>query len=252
MLAHAARLNVDMGAQLIDINMGCPAKKVCRRAAGSALMRDESLVQRILEAVVRAAGVPVTLKIRTGWDPASRNGVRIAQIAEREGIAALTVHGRTRACAFSGPVEYDTIRAIRQAVSMPLIANGDIDSPAKAAAVLAHTGADAVMIGRAAQGRPWLFAEVRHYLATGELLPPPDTAAVRALVLEHLDLLHDFYGAAHGLRVARKHLAWYAHKLPGAAGFRQRVNRAETTTQQRQIVAEFFSAPTAMGEQLAA
>jgi len=251
-LAEAARLNVDHGAQIIDINMGCPAKKVCKVAAGSALLRDEVLVSRLLAAVVAAVTVPVTLKIRTGWDSANRNGVRIAQIAEREGIAALAVHGRTRACGFSGPVEYETIRAIKQAVSIPVIANGDIDSPAKAAAVLAGTGADGVMIGRAAQGRPWLFAEVRHYLATGELLHPPDAAAIRALVLEHLDRLHDFYGDAQGLRVARKHLAWYASNLPGADDFRRRVNRAETTTQQRQIVAAFFSAPTATGERLAA
>jgi len=251
-LAEAARLNVDSGAQIIDINMGCPAKKVCKVAAGSALLRDEILVGRLLAAVVGAVPVPVTLKIRTGWDPASRNGVRIAQIAEREGIAALAVHGRTRACGFRGPVEYDTIRAIKQAVSIPVIANGDIDSPAKAAAVLARTGADGVMIGRAAQGRPWLFAEVGHHLATGRLLPPPDGPVIRGVVLEHLDRLHDFYGAAQGLRVARKHLAWYAQNLPGADAFRQRVYRAETTTQQRQIVAEFFSAPTAMGERLAA
>jgi len=250
-LADAARASVDRGAQIVDVNMGCPAKKVCRVAAGSALLRDEPLVARLLAAVVKAVKVPVTLKIRTGWDPAQRNGVRIAQIAEQEGIAAVAVHGRTRACGFGGSAEYDTIRAIKQAVSIPVIANGDIDSPAKAAAVLASTGADGVMIGRAAQGRPWLFAAIVHHLATGGQLAPPTAAQIRTVVLAHLERLHDFYGAAQGLRVARKHLAWYTRGLPGEETFRRRVNSAQTITQQRHITAAFFESP-GLGEQLVA
>jgi len=251
-LADAARANVDRGAQIIDVNMGCPAKKVCRVAAGSALLRDEPLVGRILEAVVRAVDVPVSVKIRTGWDAGSRNGVRIARIAESAGVAAIAVHGRTRACGFAGHAEYETIRAIKDAVGITVIANGDIDTPEKAAAVLASTGADGIMVGRAAQGRPWLFREIGHFVATGERLPPPAPQWVRDLVLEHLDAIYAFYGEAHGVRVARKHLAWYARGEPGAAAFRERVNRAETVRLQRRLVGELFDAKTGREEVLAA
>jgi tRNA-dihydrouridine synthase B len=209
MMAEAARRNVDLGAQIIDINMGCPAKKVCNRAAGSALLRDETLVADILAAVVRAVGVPVTLKMRTGWDAANRNGVRVARLAEGLGIQALAVHGRTRADHYQGDAEYATIRAIKQAVRIPVFANGDIDSGAKARAVLEETGADAVMIGRAAQGRPWIFREMRHFLTTGRHCAPPAHAEVRDIMLAHLDQLYAFYGEHAGVRVARKHLGWY-------------------------------------------
>jgi len=209
MMAEAARRNVDLGAQIIDINMGCPAKKVCNRAAGSALLRDESLVADILGAVVRAVAVPVTLKLRTGWDAAHRNGVRIARIAEDLGVQALAVHGRTRADLYQGPAEYATIRAIKAAVRIPIFANGDIDSGAKARAVLEETGADAVMIGRAAQGRPWIFREIRHFLTTGQDFPQPAHAEVRDIMLAHLEQLYAFYGEHAGVRVARKHLGWY-------------------------------------------
>jgi tRNA-dihydrouridine synthase B len=209
MMVEAARRNRDLGAQVIDINMGCPAKKVCNRAAGSALLRDEPLVGAILAAVVRAVDVPVTLKMRTGWDPAHRNGERIARLAEDAGIAALAVHGRTRADHYRGAAEYATIRAIKAAVSIPVFANGDIDSGAKARAVLEETGADGVMIGRAAQGRPWIFREIRHFLATGSVLPEPDAAEVRDIMLAHLAELYAFYGEHVGVRVARKHLGWY-------------------------------------------
>jgi tRNA-dihydrouridine synthase B len=251
-LAEAARANVDRGAQIIDVNMGCPAKKVCRVAAGSALLRDEALVGRILEAVVRAVGVPVTLKMRTGWDPAHRNGATIARIAEQAGVAAVTVHGRTRACGFAGTAEYDTIRAVKQAVTIPVVANGDIDSADKAAAVLAHTGADGVMIGRAARGRPWLFAEIAQRLGDGTRRSPPAAEAVAAVVLAHLDRIHDFYGAAQGVRIARKHIAWYARCMPGYEAFRERVNRAESARLQRQLVAAFFARPTTLEEKLVA
>jgi len=240
-LAEAARVNVDHGAQIIDINMGCPAKKVCKVAAGSALLRDEALVARILDAVVNAVDVPVTLKIRTGWDADSRNGVAIARLAERTGIRALAVHGRTRADKFAGAAEYDTIRAIKAAVSIPVLANGDIDSPRKAKAVLEHTGADGLMIGRAAQGRPWIFREIGHYLASGQHLPPPAGSWIRDLLLEHLDALYAFYGPEHGVKVARKHIAWYSRTQQGSAEFRRRVNRAETTKEQSRLVREYFS-----------
>jgi tRNA-dihydrouridine synthase B len=251
-LADAARASADLGAQIIDINMGCPAKKVCRVAAGSALLRDESLVGRILDAVVGAVGVPVTLKMRTGWDMAHRNGAAIARIAEQAGVAAITVHGRTRACGFTGAAEYDTIRAVKRAVSIPVIANGDIDSAEKAAAVLAYTGADGVMVGRAARGRPWLFAEIAEHLATGRHRPPPTAQQVAGIVLGHLGRLHDFYGAVQGVRIARKHVAWYARGMAGFDSFRERVNRAVTAREQRQLVAAFFSAPTTLEEKLVA
>ena len=222
--------------------MGCPAKKVCNAWAGSALMRDEALVARILEAVVRAVDVPVTLKIRTGWDHDQRNAPTIARIAQDAGIAALAVHGRTRDQQYTGTAEYDTIAAIKAALSIPVIANGDIDSPEKAAAVLAHTGCDAVMVGRAAQGRPWIFREIAHYLATGERLPEADLPEVRTILLGHLEHLHAFYGEVAGVRIARKHLGWYAKDRPENAAFRTVVNRAESAEDQLRLTADYFDA----------
>ncbi|MDZ4378012.1 MAG: tRNA dihydrouridine synthase DusB [Xanthomonadaceae bacterium] len=239
-LADAARFNVDHGAQIIDINMGCPAKQVCNVWAGSALMRDEALVARILSAVVCAVSVPVTLKIRTGWDADHRNALAIARIAEDCGIAALAVHGRSRDQLYTGHAEYDTIASVKAALRIPVIANGDIDSPQKALRVLRQTGADAVMIGRAAQGRPWIFREIRHYLACGELLPPPALPEVRDILLAHLDQLHAFYGEPQGVRIARKHLGWYAKDHPESAAFRAVVNAAETAVAQRQLTADYF------------
>ncbi|MDZ7751652.1 MAG: tRNA dihydrouridine synthase DusB [Gammaproteobacteria bacterium] len=250
-LAQAACFNVDQGAELVDINMGCPAKKVCNVRAGSALLQDEALVGRILDAVVAAVTVPVTLKIRTGWDPAHRNGVAIARLAEAAGIQALTVHGRTRACRFTGPVEYDTIAAIKGAVGIPVIANGDIDSPAKARRVLEATGADAVMIGRAAQGRPWIFGQIARYLETGRVGAAPTLAAIRQVVLAHLDALHDFYGEAMGVRIARKHLAWYTTDLAGSLAFRKRVNSEESARAQRRLTNAYLSG-LVRGEAMAA
>jgi len=239
-LAQAARANVAHGAQIIDINLGCPAKKVCRVAAGSALMRDEDLVGRILDAVVNAVDVPVTLKMRTGWDSANRNAARIARIAEDAGVQALAVHGRTRACGYRGEAEYDTIRAVKATVSIPVIANGDIDSPQKAVDVQRHTQADGLMIGRAAQGRPWIFREIAHYRRTGQTLPEPPASWVRDLLLEHLDALYGIYGRDHGVKVARKHIAWYSRMQPGAAAFRRRVNTAETAQEQSRQIRDYF------------
>jgi len=241
MMAEAAAYNVAEGAQIIDINMGCPAKKVCNKAAGSALLQDEDLVKRILEAVVAAVDVPVTLKIRTGWDREHRNGVRIAEIAEQAGIQALAVHGRTRADLYKGEAEYATLRAIKAAVKLPVMANGDVDSPEKAEAVLASTQADAVMIGRAAQGRPWIFREVEHFLATGQHLAAPEPAEVCSIMLGHLDNLYSFYGEFSGVRVARKHITWYLKTLEGAQGFRERVMRAETALEQQTLIRGFFA-----------
>ncbi len=245
MLAEAARYNVDHGAQIIDINMGCPAKKVCNVWSGSALLQDEALVGRILDAVVRAVDAPVTLKIRTGWNPENRNGVAIAKLAESAGIAALAVHGRTRAEHYNGNAEYDTIRAIKSAIRIPVLANGDIDTPHKARAVLAATGADAVMIGRAAQGRPWVFGEIAHYLATGTLLPAKRPDEIAAILLEHLEALYAFYGELQGVRIARKHLSWYAKDHPESAGFRAIVNRAETAIEQQRLTRDYFDALSA-------
>ncbi len=242
MMAEAARLNVTNGAQIIDINMGCPAKKVCNKAAGSALLRDETLVNDILQAVVSAVDVPVTLKIRTGWCPDSRNGVRIAEMAENAGIAALAVHGRTRADRYLGNAEYDTIARIREAIRIPLFANGDIDSPQKAAQVLEHTGADAVMIGRAAQGRPWLLGQIDHYLRTGELQPEPGLDTQHEILREHLHALHDFYGDYLGVRIARKHVGWYLQSSSDNRDFRQRFNQLETASDQVNAVDAFFAA----------
>lgn len=213
-MADAARFNVDQGAQIIDINMGCPAKKICKVAAGSALLRDEPLVRSILEAVVHAVDVPVTLKIRTGWDPANRNAVTIARIAEASGIQMLAVHGRTRACGYKGEAEYDTIAQVKQAVRIPVMANGDITTPEKAAEVLRLTGADGLLIGRGAQGRPWIFRQIQHFLETGRHWPDPDLSQVAALILSHLHDIHDFYGDRMGVRIARKHIGWYFNQLP--------------------------------------
>ncbi len=252
MLAEAARKNVELGAQIIDINMGCPAKKVCNKAAGSALLRDEPLVREILQAVVGAVDVPVTLKIRTGWDRQNRNGITVAKIAEDAGITALAVHGRTRADLYTGEAEYDTIAAIKQAVSIPVFANGDIDSPQKAKAVLDATGADALLIGRAAQGRPWIFREIDHYLRTGETLPAPALIEVERILLEHLAALHAFYGELMGTRIARKHVGWYLATLPGAREFRAQFNRLESTDAQCAHVRAFFRERHEEGNEVAA
>ncbi len=241
-MAAAARHNVDHGAQVIDINMGCPAKKVCNAWAGSALMRDEALVARILAAVVAAVDVPVTLKIRTGWDPLHRNAPAIARIAQDSGIVALAVHGRSREQQYSGVAEYDTIAAIKADLSIPVIANGDIDSPHKAAFVLAHTGCDAVMVGRAAQGRPWIFGAIAHYLAHGELLAEPSAAEVRDILLGHLESLYAFYGEEAGVRIARKHLGWYAKDRPENLAFRAVANRAQTAREQLGLTRDYFGA----------
>ncbi len=251
MLAEAARFNVANGAQLIDINMGCPAKKVCNVWSGSALLQDEPLVARIVKAVVDAVDVPVTLKIRTGWNRENRNALNIARIAEDAGIAALAVHGRTRADKYEGEAEYATIAAVKAAVRIPVLANGDVCTPQQAKHVLAVTGADAVMIGRGAQGRPWIFREIAHYLATGELLPEPEPAEVAAILLGHLEHLHAFYGEPAGVRIARKHLGWYAKDRPENAAFRQVVNRAETAGEQLRLTRDYFAA-LASGERLAA
>ncbi len=242
MMADAAKYNVDHGAQLIDINMGCPAKKVCSAWAGSALMRDEMLVARILEAVVGAVDVPVTLKIRTGWDHVNRNAPRVARIAEASGIAALAVHGRTRDQQYTGVAEYDTVAAIKAQSTIPVIANGDIDSPRKAAFVLQHTGCDAVMIGRAAQGRPWIFREIAHFLTTGAELAEPSLQEIRDVLLGHLEHLHAFYGEPAGVRIARKHLGWYAKDRPENAAFREVVNRAGSSNAQMRLTRDYFDA----------
>ena len=250
-LAEAARFNVDHGAQIIDINMGCPAKKVCNVWAGSALMQDEALVGRILDAVVKAVAVPVTLKIRTGWNRENRNGPAIARIAQAAGIAALAVHGRTRADQYQGEAEYDTIAQIKSELSIPVLANGDIDSASKAAFVLQKTGVDGLLIGRPAQGRPWIFREIAHFLKTGEHLPPPSPCEVRNTLLGHLDALYAFYGEEHGVRIARKHLGWYAKDHPEVAAFRASVNAAQTAPEQYRITSEWFDARHAHGPRAA-
>jgi tRNA-dihydrouridine synthase B len=249
-MADAARYNAALGAQIIDINMGCPAKKVCNVAAGSALLANEPLVAAILDAVVRAVSIPVTLKIRTGPDPATRNAVSVARIAQAAGIRLLTVHGRTRACGFSGRVEYDTIAAVKAAVTIPVIANGDIRSPEEALAVLRRTGADGVMIGRAAQGRPWIFREIAHFLERGERLAAPLVAEIRAVLVEHLHGLHEFYGHEQGLRVARKHIGWYTQSLPGGEEFRREMNRIEDAGAQVGAVSSYFARLAGTGERL--
>jgi len=240
MMAQAARSNVERGAEIIDINMGCPAKKVCKKSAGSALLQDEALVKAILTRVTEAVDVPVTLKIRTGWNPENRNGVNIAKIAEDAGIAALAVHGRTRACRFEGSAEYDTIATIVNAVNIPVFSNGDIDSPQKAKQVLDYTGASAVMIGRAAQGRPWIFREVDHFLRTGNLLAEPSLQEVRDILSAHLCELHRFYGEYMGLRIARKHVGWYLKTLANGEAFRKTFIQLETAQDQYKNVQHYF------------
>jgi len=243
MMAEAAVYNIDRGAQIIDINMGCPAKKVCSKWAGSALMQDEPLAVAIAQAVVEACaprGVPVTLKMRTGWSQAHRNAVTLARAFEQVGVQMLTVHGRTREQGYGGCAEYDTIAAVKAAVRIPVVANGDIATPQKAREVLARTGADAIMIGRAAQGRPWIFREVAHFLATGTQLAPPLVGEVRRLLLEHLQDHYRLYGEFTGVRSARKHIGWYVKGLPGAVEFRQQMNAIEDCAAQWQAVADFF------------
>jgi len=242
MLADAARLNMERGADIIDINMGCPAKKVCNRLAGSALMQDEALVARILETVVKAVPIPVTLKTRTGWNREHKNGVTIAKIAEDCGIQMLAIHGRTRADKYQGQAEYDTISAIKQAVKIPVIANGDIDSPEKALSVLQQTGCDGIMLGRAAHGRPWIFREIRHYLNTSTLLPPISLEERAAVIFQHLSALHDFYGDDLGIRFARKHLAWYGDFLDNSGLFVQQFHKLTSSQAQCDAVANFFAA----------
>ena len=250
MLAEAARFNVDRGAQIIDINMGCPVKKVCNNWCGSALLRDEILVARLLQAVVSAVDVPVTLKFRTGWDRQTKNALTIARIAQESGIAMLTLHGRTRADGYSGEAEYDTIAAVKAASRLPVVANGDIDTPFKAKFVLEKTGADAVMIGRAAQGRPWIFREIAHYLQTATVLPAPYVEEVRQLMSAHLQAHYAFYGEYLGVRTARKHIGWYVRDLVGGEIFRQRMNLIEECDTQLAAVDEFFELQLALGERL--
>ncbi|HEY8118717.1 MAG TPA: tRNA dihydrouridine synthase DusB [Methylophilaceae bacterium] len=250
MMAEAAKYNVDNGAQIIDINMGCPAKKICNVMAGSALLKDEPLVSQILKAVVAAVDVPVTLKIRTGWDKQNRNAIAVARMAEDIGVQALAMHGRTRACAYMGEAEYDTIAAVKQAINIPLIANGDIATPEKAKYVLDYTKADAVMIGRAAQGRPWIFREIEHYLATGTHLPPPTVTEIHQVMLEHLQDLYAFYGDLTGMRVARKHISWYTKGLVGSANFRHNMNQLQTIELQLDAINTFFAQLQQQGERL--
>ena len=245
MMAEAAAYNIDRGAQIIDINMGCPAKKVCNKWAGSALMRDEPLALEIAEAVVAACAphnVPVTLKMRTGWCASERNAVRLARAAESAGITMITVHGRTREQGYKGAAEYDTVAAVKAALRIPVVANGDIDTPAKARQVFAETGADAIMIGRAAQGRPWIFREIAHFLETGEILPPPAVTDAKGWLLEHLEDHYRLYGEATGVRSARKHIGWTVETLPGGPAFRAKINLLETCAEQVAAVADWFDA----------
>lgn len=250
MMAEAARHNVENGAQIIDINMGCPAKKICNVMAGSALLRDEPLVSQILKAVVNAVDVPVTLKIRTGWDRQNKNAIQIARMAEDIGVQALTIHGRTRNDLYHGDAEYDTIAAVKQAIKIPLIANGDITTPEKAKFVLDYTKADAVMIGRAAQGRPWIFRETEHFLNTGEHMLPPTVDEIHQVMLEHLHDLYAFYGDLTGMRVARKHISWYTKGLSGSAAFRHNMNTLQTIELQLQAINDFFAELRARNERL--
>jgi tRNA-dihydrouridine synthase B len=241
-MAEAAKINVERGAQIIDINMGCPAKKVCSVAAGSALLRDEALVKRILEAVVSAVEVPVTLKIRTGWDIFNRNAVEIGKIAENAGVSALTVHGRTRACKFNGQAEYETIKQVKQSVGIPVIANGDIDTPEKAAFVLHSTGADGLMIGRAAQGNPWLFSQINYFIDHGKNLEKPTVADIQSTMLSHLEQLYGFYGNASGVRIARKHIGWYFKQLGTVhPSIQDKINQAQVPSQQLALINSAFN-----------
>ncbi|MBY6033902.1 tRNA dihydrouridine synthase DusB [Marinobacter daepoensis] len=241
MLADAARQNAGFGAQIIDINMGCPAKKVCNKAAGSALMKDEKLVRQILEAVVNAVDIPVTLKMRTGWDRDNRNAPVIARMAEDAGIQALAVHGRTRADKYNGDAEYDTIAEVKASVGIPVFANGDITTPEKARRVLAHTGADGLLIGRGAQGRPWIFREILHYLETGEHLPVPPVDEVERILAGHLEELHEFYGELMGVRIARKHVGWYLQSHDDSKQFRKRFNAIDDAREQKDSIAQYFA-----------
>ncbi len=250
MMAEAARYNVAEGAQIIDINMGCPAKKICNVMAGSALLQDQPLVGRILDAVVGAVNVPVTLKIRTGWDTQHKNALAVARIAESAGIQVLAIHGRTRACAYAGHAEYDTIAAVKASVRIPVVANGDITTPEKARHVLEYTKADAIMIGRAAQGRPWIFREISHYLLTGKHLPLPEVDEIHRVLINHLHALYSFYGEYSGVRIARKHISWYTKGLVGSAGFRHAMNQLQSTDQQLAAVNEFFSQLAGYGRRL--
>jgi tRNA-dihydrouridine synthase B len=239
-LAFAANFNVENGAQIIDINMGCPAKKVNKKLAGSALLKEPSLVEQIVKSVVEAVDVPVTLKIRTGWCENTRNGVEIAQIAEHNGIQSLAVHGRTRSDFYKGDAEYDTIKAIKQAVSIPVVANGDVTSAKKAEQVLDYTGADAIMVGRGAQGRPWIFREINHYLETGQELPEPSMEEVRSILLGHVEELHKFYGDFMGVRIARKHVSWYMQVHDQEKTFRSKFNGLESTAEQFEALTRYF------------
>jgi tRNA-dihydrouridine synthase B len=249
-LADCAKFNVERGAQIIDINMGCPVKKVCNSWCGSALLQHEDLVERILHAVVEAVDVPVTLKFRTGWDRQNKNALRIARLAEQAGIQMLTLHGRTRADGYKGDAEYDTIRAVKASVGIPVVANGDITTPEKAKFVLDYTGADAVMIGRAAQGRPWICREIDHYLRTGEHMPAPLIEEVRELMHEHLPAHYAFYGEFIGVRTARKHIGWYVQDLPDGEEFRQRMNLLESTAEQLAAMDDFLKSQHRHGERL--
>lgn len=240
MMALAAQLNAERGAQIIDINMGCPAKKVCNKAAGSALLKDEPLVESILEAVVNAVDIPVTLKIRTGWSPDNRNALTIAKMAEQAGIAALTIHGRTRSDKYLGDAEYDTIKSVKETINIPVIANGDITTPEKARFVLDYTGADAVMIGRAAQGTPWILREIDHYLRHGEKIAPPSLSEIHSIFNRHLKALHEFYGELMGVRIARKHLNWYLISVSDVTGFRKAFNQLETADEQLNALDQYF------------
>ena len=240
-LAEAAQFNVDHGAQIIDINMGCPAKKVCNVSAGSALLKNEPLVAQIISSVVNVVDVPVTLKIRTGWDAENKNAINIARIAEDCGIQALSVHGRTRADAYKGEAEYETIAAVKSAISIPVIANGDITSPEKAKTVLELTNADGLMIGRAAQGNPWIFQQIKHYLADNTLIPLPENDVVRQLLINHLENLYAFYGELSGVRIARKHIGWYIKNIQGSEAFRKNVNQVNDTNTQLELVNHFFN-----------
>jgi len=241
MLANAARLNAESGAQIIDINMGCPAKKVCNKAAGSALMKDESLVRDILKAVVSAVDIPVTLKMRTGWDQDNRNALTIARMAEDSGIQALAIHGRTRADKYNGDAEYDTVAEVKSRVSIPVFANGDITSPEKARWVLEYTGADGLLIGRAAQGSPWIFREILHFLETGQHFPAPPLSEVEQILSEHLDALHSFYGELMGVRIARKHVGWYLQSHDPGKQFRNRFNALDEALEQKDNIRQYFS-----------
>lgn len=250
MMAEAARYNADQGAQIIDINMGCPAKKICNVMAGSALLKDETLVGKILDSVTKAVNVPVTLKIRTGWDTQHKNALSVAKLAEQSGIQALAIHGRTRACAYQGHAEYDTIAAVKTAINIPVIANGDITTPEKAKQVLDYTKADAIMIGRAAQGRPWIFREIDYYLNTNRFLPLPEVNEIHQVLIEHLHDLYQFYGEYSGVRIARKHISWYTKGLTHSAVFRHAMNQLQTVEEQLAATHQFFQQLADYGQRL--